>query len=102
MNSAFDNLRSHAQPGAGITGQPFRIRRLALVLYPDPVLRTICEPVDSFDSMLRDLADEMLALMRQRSGIGLAAPQVGLRQRLIVASIENRQFVLANPEVTDT
>jgi peptide deformylase len=54
---------------------------LGLVLYPDTILRTLCEPVETFDSTLRDVADEMLALMRQHGGVGLAAPQVGLRQR---------------------
>jgi peptide deformylase len=81
--------------------RPSRIHRLSLVLHPDPILRTVCEPVEIFDSTLRDIADEMLTLMHQHSGIGLAAPQVGLRQRLIVASIENRPFLLANPEITD-
>lgn len=99
MNSAFDDRRSPAQPGAGITRPPSRIRPLALVFYPDPVLRTVCEPVDTFDSTLRDVAEEMLALMRQHAGIGLAAPQVGLRQRLIVASIADRHLVLANPAI---
>ena len=102
MNSAFGDLGPDAQPGAGIPGHPSRIHRLSLVLHPDPILRTVCEPVETFDSTLRDVADEMLALMRRHSGIGLAAPQVGLRQRLIVASIENRPFVLSNLDVTDS
>lgn len=101
MTTADGDLRPRVQPGAETTGHRSRIRRLSLVLSPDPVLRTVCELVETFDSTLRDVADEMLALMHQHSGIGLAAPQVGLRQRLIVASIENRPFVLANPEVTD-
>jgi peptide deformylase len=75
--------------------------RLSLVLYPDQVLRTVCQPVESFDSALCDLADEMLSLMRFHSGIGLAAPQVGLRQRLIVSRIEDHPLVLANLEVKD-
>jgi len=102
MNAAFDDLGPHAQPAAETAAHPSRIHRLSLVLYPDPVLRSVCDPVATFDSTLRDLADEMLALMHQHSGIGLAAPQVGLRQRLLVASIENRPFVLANPDVTDS
>jgi peptide deformylase len=101
MNSAFDDHRYHSQPGAGIFGPPSRVRPLALVLYPNPVLRTVCDPVDTFDNTLRDIADEMLALMEHHDGIGLAAPQVGLRQRLIVASIANRRLVVVNPEVTD-
>lgn len=75
--------------------------RLSLVLYPDTILRAVCEPVEAFDSTLRDVADEMLALMRQHGGIGLAAPQVGLRQRLIVGGLDDLPFVLANVEVQD-
>jgi peptide deformylase len=57
--------------------------------------------VESFDSALRDLADEMLSLMQHHRGIGLAAPQVGLRQRLMVSRIEDHLLVLANLEVKD-
>jgi peptide deformylase len=78
------------------------IYRLSLVLYPDQILRTVCQPVETFDSALRDLADEMLSLMHHHSGIGLATPQVGLRQRLIVSSIEDRPFALTNLEVKDS
>lgn len=78
------------------------ITRLSLVLYPDQVLRTVCQPVETFDSALRDLADEMLALMQHHRGIGLAAPQVGLRQRLMVSCIEDHPLVLANLEVKDS
>jgi len=74
---------------------------LSLVLYPDQVLRTVCEPVEVFDSALRDLAEEMLTLMRHHSGIGLAAPQVGLRHRLIVCGMAERLFTLTNFEVKD-
>jgi peptide deformylase len=76
--------------------------RLSLVRYPDHVLRTVCQPVETFDSTLRDLADEMMALMQHYQGIGLAAPQVGLRQRLMVSCIEDHPLVLANPEVKDS
>jgi peptide deformylase len=72
---------------------------LGLVLYPDHVLRVVCQPVDSYDSALRDLADEMLSLMRRHQGIGLAAPQVGRRHWLIVCGLEDRLFTLTNFEV---
>lgn len=75
--------------------------RLSLVLYPDSILRAVCEPVNSFDSALRDLADEMLSLMRGCLGIGLAAPQVGLRQRLIVCDIKDHPFALTNFDVRE-
>lgn len=77
------------------------LRRLSLVLYPDAVLREVCHPIEKFDSALRDIADEMLGLMRSHRGIGLAAPQVGLRHRLIVCGIEDQLFALTNFDVKD-
>lgn len=74
----------------------------SLVLYPDQVLRAVCQPVETFDSSLRDLADEMLSLMQYHRGIGLAAPQVGLRRRLIVSRMEDQPLVLANLEIKDS
>jgi peptide deformylase len=74
---------------------------LCLVLYPNVILRGMSEPVDRFDSELRDLADEMFSLMNLHRGIGLAAPQVGLPRRLIVCSIEERPVALTNVELKD-
>jgi peptide deformylase len=73
------------------------LSRLSLRVFPDAVLREMCAPIELFDSTLRDLLAEMLVLMRARSGIGLAAPQVGLRQRLFVAEIESRPLCVINP-----
>ncbi|MCW5552039.1 MAG: peptide deformylase [Verrucomicrobiae bacterium] len=101
MNSPTSSGEKQAHVVEQVLGnQPFR-HKLSLVLYPDQVLRTVCRPVETFDSALRDIADEMLALMRQHRGIGLAAPQVGLRHRLIVCGIEDLLFALSNFEVKD-
>jgi len=72
---------------------------LTLRVFPDAVLRDNCTPVERFDSTLRDLLAEMLVLMRARKGIGLAAPQVGLCQRLFVAEIEDRPLCVINPTI---
>lgn len=101
MNAPFADAGANPTPENSATVKLPLSRRLSLVLYPDTILRTICEPVDAFDSTLRDVADEMLALMQQHRGIGLAAPQVGLRHRLIVCGIEDRLFALTNFEVKD-
>ena len=101
MNTSSANGGANPPPGDDAPGKSPLIHRLSLALYPDQVLRTVCEPVDAFDSALRDLADEMLALMQQHQGIGLAAPQVGLRHRLIVCGLEERLFALTNFEVKD-
>jgi len=101
MNAPSANAGTPPPPREPAAGkQPF-IHRLSLVLYPDTILRKVCEPVDAFDSALRDVADEMLALMQQHRGIGLAVPQVGLRHRLIVCGLEDRLFAMTNFEVKD-
>ncbi len=73
---------------------------LNLRIFPDPILWQSCEPVERFDTELRDLIDEMHLLMRVREGIGLAAPQVGITKRLLVCGIENRSISLINPSIT--
>lgn len=72
---------------------------LSLRIHPDSVLRQVCEPVEGFDSTLRDLRDEMLRLMRAEEGIGLAAPQVGIPRRLFVCEIEGQSMSLVNPRI---
>jgi len=78
-----------------------RMRQLSLKLFPDEVLRQVCEPVERFDTELRDLLDEMRVLMRTHNGIGLAAPQVGITKRLFVCGIEDQTISLVNPEILD-
>jgi peptide deformylase len=102
MNAPATHAGSHPQPKEKAAENPSKnIHRLSLVLYPDTILRTVCQPVESFDSTLRDVADEMLELMRHHSGIGLAAPQVGMRHHLFVCQIERHPLALTNMEVKD-
>jgi peptide deformylase len=75
-------------------------RLLVLRLHPDPVLRTTCQPLKRAGRDIEALARDMLALMRRRHGIGLAAPQVGLSIRLIVASTGNETVCVADPEIS--
>jgi len=77
-----------------------RGERLSLRIFPDKVLRQVCEPVERFDPELRDLIDEMFVLIRALDGIGLAAPQVGMTKRLFVCEIESRSISLINPNIT--
>jgi peptide deformylase len=55
-----------------------------LSLYPDPVLRKVAEPVKVFDAELERIVAGMFARMQASKGVGLAAPQVGLRKRILV------------------
>jgi peptide deformylase len=84
---------------AEVTERKWRLARLSLVLHPDAVLRELCPPVEGFDSTLGDLFQEMCDLMLAHRGIGLAAPQVAVKQRLLVCQIAARQLRLTNPEV---
>lgn len=57
---------------------------LKIILYPDPRLKRMSEPVTAFDDALRDIVVQMFKLMRDAHGVGLAAPQVGKNLRLFV------------------
>jgi peptide deformylase len=63
------------------------------------VLRRRAQPVRVITRDVRVLIDEMLATMRAARGLGLAAPQVGVSRRVIVAQVEERTFVLVDPEI---
>jgi peptide deformylase len=69
--------------------------------FGDPVLKTRASPVESFDGSLSHLAEEMLATMREHEGVGLAANQVGRLKRILVAAVEEEEFVLVNPVVEE-
>jgi len=75
---------------------------LEILEFPDPRLRTKARPVEQVDDALRALADAMLATMYAAPGIGLAATQVDVHQRLVVIDVsENKDqpLVLVNPEI---
>ena len=69
--------------------------------FGDPVLKTRAAPVESFDESLVRLSQDMLATMRDKEGVGLAATQVGRLKRVFVAAIEDDEYVIVNPVLTD-
>ena len=69
--------------------------------FGDPVLKTRAAPVESFDESLVRLTQDMLATMRDNEGVGLAATQVGRLKRVFVAAIEDDEYVIVNPVLTD-
>ncbi|MGQ0429928.1 MAG: peptide deformylase [Gammaproteobacteria bacterium] len=76
--------------------------RLTILEYPDPRLRTRAVPVDSVDAPLRELIDDMLETMYAANGIGLAATQVNVHRRLLVADVSDGRTaprVFINPEI---
>ena len=75
---------------------------LRVVRYPDPRLREMCTPVETVNDDVRALAERMLELMFDSTGVGLAAPQVGVTVRLLVASPtfeRTDRLCLINPRI---
>ena len=64
-----------------------------------PVLRTETTPVTQVTDDLRQLVEDMFETMRAAQGIGLAAPQVGRRERVAVVDVDKDPIVLINPEI---
>jgi peptide deformylase len=76
---------------------------LNILEFPDPRLRTVAEPVTSFDDALSTLIDDMFETMYDAPGIGLAATQVDVHKRVIVIDVSedrSQPLVFINPEVT--
>jgi peptide deformylase len=69
--------------------------------FGDPVLKTRAAPVETFDDSLARLTEDMLATMRENDGVGLAANQVGRLKRVLVASVEDEDYVIVNPILSD-
>jgi peptide deformylase len=69
-----------------------------IVTVPDPVLRRKARPVSKFDKDLRTLIDDMVETMREAPGVGLAAPQIGLSERLLVIEYYEREEDEENEE----
>ncbi|MGL5031254.1 MAG: peptide deformylase [Aeromonas sp.] len=75
---------------------------LDVLRFPDERLRTVAVPVETFTPELQHIVDDMFETMYAEEGIGLAATQVNIHQRIIVIDVsENREnpLVLINPEV---
>ena len=70
-----------------------------IIKIPDPVLKTVADPVDAVDDAVRALMDDMLETMYDAPGIGLAAPQVGVLKRVIVADVAKREASEDGPAV---
>ena len=77
---------------------------LEILEFPDPRLRTTARPVKEVDGKLNKLIDRMLAAMYEAPGIGLAATQVNVHQRLLVLDIsedKDSPLILINPTLSD-
>lgn len=77
---------------------------LKIVHYPEPVLLQVARPVEVFDERLEQLVTDMFETMYDAEGVGLAAPQIGVSERIFVmdcthAPEGDRRFALINPEI---
>lgn len=81
---------------------PSPILMLDVLMDGDTRLREIAQDVTVFDDSLRNLAAAMFVTMRESKGCGLAAPQVGVSQRLIVIEYNGLRYTLVNPIFTVT
>lgn len=92
-----------------VQGGPFlqnsvHMAKLPILIAPDRRLKTRCSPVASVDERVRQLMDDMLQTMYDAPGIGLAAPQVGVTERVIVVDVAREgdppsPIQMANPEI---
>ncbi len=76
---------------------------LPILRYPDPRLHTVAKPVGTVDGRIRQFIDDMLLTMYDANGIGLAATQVDVHERLVIIDVSeerNAPMVLINPEIT--
>lgn len=71
----------------------------------DPVLKKVSKEIKAADKKVLDLIEDMLDTMYEASGVGLAAPQVGVLKRLVVIDVSeegNQPIVLINPVIVET
>jgi peptide deformylase len=76
--------------------------QLPILRYPDPRLNTVAKPVAEVDARVRQLVDDMLETMYAAEGVGLAATQVDVHERVIVIDTSEQRdqpLVLINPEL---
>ena len=81
------------------------MEKLDIVLYPEQGLREVCSAVPEMTDELDKLIDDMFYTMYDAPGIGLAAPQIAVQQRLIVVDIsetKDQPIALLNPEIVQS
>ncbi|EPY1013119.1 peptide deformylase [Vibrio vulnificus] len=77
---------------------------LQVLTFPDDRLRTVAKPVEKVTPEIQKIVDDMIETMYDEDGIGLAATQVDIHQRIVVIDISesrNEPMVLINPEILE-
>ena len=78
---------------------------LKIRTYPDPILKQKSTPLTEFGPKEQKLFDDMIKTMYVEDGVGLAAPQIGIPKRILIASPtlkEGEEFVIVNPEIVES
>ena len=71
-----------------------------LRLYPDPILKAVCEPVGDDEDVSDVIRDMMHILTNSKTGVGLAAPQAGHKKRVIIVKTSDRtHLIMINPAI---
>jgi peptide deformylase len=70
-------------------------------IYPDPILRKKAKPVENIDGRIKEIADRMAEVMYTNKGIGLAAPQIGIPNQIIVVDTGEGRRAFINPEIVE-
>lgn len=78
-----------------------------LIILPDPILRQVSKSIETIDSEVKKLADDMLETMYDAPGIGLAAIQIGVARRMLVLDVskdgeDKKPLVFINPEIVSS
>lgn len=76
---------------------------LDILRYPDPRLHKVAKPVGTIDARIRQLTQDMLETMYDAQGVGLAATQIDVHERVVVIDVSEQRdqpLVLINPEIT--
>ena len=77
--------------------------KLDILRYPDPKLTTVAKPIQEIDARIKTLVADMLETMYDANGIGLAATQIDVHERVVVIDTSEERdepMVLINPEIT--
>lgn len=72
---------------------------LNVLIYPDPLLRQKTSKVTQFNERLSRLTDDMFETMHNHAGVGLAGPQVGILEQILVYQFKSKKNVLINPKI---
>lgn len=79
----------------------------SIVIYGNPLLRKVCEPVESINQETKDLVSDLIDTLKKAHGLGLAAPQIGVSRRVFILDLSAIDLtasltVFINPEIIET